>query len=63
MRTIRLYHILWAHVGGTAITLKFAEPVSGSAVKLASLTYPFEDSAQEKVEEWVSNLLARAYDG
>lgn len=63
MRTIRLYDMLWVDIGETAITLKFAESVSKSSVKPASITYPFEGSAREKVEEWVSNLLAKAYEG
>lgn len=61
--TIYLYNLLWAEVGETAITLQFAVPISRSSVKPASLTYPFEDSIRENVERWVSNLLAKAYEG
>lgn len=58
---IPLYNVLYAEVGESTLTIKFATKVSRTTVKPSSLSYPYEPAHHTVIEEWSTRLLNAAY--
>ncbi|KAL7270707.1 sphinganine kinase lcb4 [Rhizina undulata] len=59
-RSIPLYEVLWAELGDASIILHFAE-ITKSNAKPATLTYPLEPDLRSAAEQWVKDLIKKAY--
>ncbi|KAG9228992.1 ATP-NAD kinase-like domain-containing protein [Amylocarpus encephaloides] len=60
-RAVPFYHILWAVLQDSVLTIQYASPTSKTTVQNATLNYPFEYQQVEAVNKWVYKLLDRAY--